>query len=114
MRPLTSSMLVGLAVAGAVIGGVEGAGAATSRWPLYAGRPAIPSAAIVVALSSDVRIEQAKGRVRAGKLPEAGNEKKSAASAGADANRPITCDPSNATSQGCYTATQQYRPAGAK
>jgi hypothetical protein len=110
MRSLALSTLVGLALAGAGIAEIDMAGASTTR-SLYVAGPAAPSGVVVLALSSDVRIDQAKGRIPAGKLPELGNPKKNgSSSAAAEGNRPLTCDSSNATSQGCYTATQQARP----
>ena len=65
--------------------------------------------------ASDVDIEQAHGRVPAkGKsdpvavkpTPEA-----AAGGAGTSQNGPATCNSQNSSSEACYTATQQARPA---
>ena len=109
MRPLTLRMLAAFALVGAMTVGADLAGAETTRQSVYAGGAGVFAPGVFVLALSDVRIDQAKGRVRAGKLPEMGNQKKSG-NANADANRPITCDASNATTPGCYTATQQTRP----
>jgi hypothetical protein len=64
--------------------------------------------------ASDVYIQQSHGRVGAGpktqsKLtPELTGVGAPAATAGPTA--PVTCNAQNASSQACYTATQQARP----
>lgn len=70
------------------------------------------SAAAADSASSDVYIQQARGRVMPGanvqkRAPEVTNSpiQNSAAS-----TAPATCNAQNASSQACYTATQQARP----
>ena len=70
-------------------------------------------------LSSEVRVEQAHGRMPAGAktldegkppkgTPEGGDNAGAAAKAGPTA--PVTCNQQNASSPACYSATQQARP----
>jgi hypothetical protein len=106
MRLLILPPIAALGFAGAAIFGGDLASATTTQ-SLDSGRTAAPPA-VILALS-EVRIDQAKGRIY-GKLPEIGNSKTNAGDSVAGNHRPQTCDASNATSQGCATATQQARP----
>ena len=98
--------IAALGFAGALIFGGDLASATTTQSP-DSGRRAAPSE-LILALS-EARIDQANGRIPHGKLPELGNKKDGSDSVAGN-HRPQTCDSSNATSQGCATATQQARP----
>jgi hypothetical protein len=71
------------------------------------------SAAGAESASSDVYIQQAHGRVAPGanvqkRAPEVTNNPIQSPTATSTA--PATCNAQNASSQACYTATQQARP----
>jgi hypothetical protein len=68
-----------------------------------------PSAVAV----SDVYIEQSRGRVAPGSKVQSKPPPEAAGAAipSTGPTAPITCNAQNASSQACYTATQQARPA---
>jgi len=70
-----------------------------------------PSAALA---ASEVYIQQSRGRVMPGAsiLTKPPPESTTAVSPNAPPTAPVTCNAQNASSQACYTATQQSRPAG--
>jgi hypothetical protein len=107
MRLPAAPVIAGLAFVASILVGGDAARAATTQ-ALYGARPATVPSALTLAVS-EVRVEQAKGRLPHGKLPEIGKDKKNGDSAAGN-HRPQTCDSSNAMSQSCATATQQARP----
>ena len=64
--------------------------------------------------ASEVYIQQSRGRVMPGAsiLTKPPPESTTAVSPNAPPTAPVTCNAQNASSQACYTATQQSRPAG--
>jgi hypothetical protein len=71
---------------------------------------AVAQSAVAV---SDVYIEQSRGRVAPGSKIQSKPppEATGAAIPSTGPTAPITCNAQNASSQACYTATQQARPA---
>jgi hypothetical protein len=70
-----------------------------------------PSAALA---ASEVYIQQSRGRVMPGAsiLTKPPPESTTVIAPSAAPTAPATCNAQNASSQACYTATQQSRPAG--
>jgi len=75
------------------------------------------AASSITIATSEVYIRQARGRVTPGAIiqakptPETTSTTTTVAPAAAP-TAPETCNAQNASSQACYTATQQVRPAG--
>jgi hypothetical protein len=71
----------------------------------------------IAVAASEVYIQQARGRVAPGATiqtkptPETTTATTTVAPAAAS-TAPVTCNAQNASSQACYTATQQARPVG--
>jgi hypothetical protein len=63
---------------------------------------------------SEAYIQQSRGRVNPGAsiLTKPPPEAATGASPSATPTAPVTCNAQNASSQACYTATQQSKPAG--
>jgi hypothetical protein len=79
--------------------------------------PAAPSrSASFEVTSSEVYIQQSRGRVAPGTSVHQTKPPPETTTLGAPAaaapTAPVTCNAQNASSQACYTATQQSRPAG--
>jgi hypothetical protein len=70
-----------------------------------------PSTALA---ASEVYIQQSRGRVNPGAsiLTKPPPESTAGVSQSTAPTAPVTCNAQNASSQACYTATQQSRPAG--
>ena len=70
-----------------------------------------PSTALA---ASEVYIQQSRGRVMPGAsiLTKPPPESTTVTAPNATPAAPVTCNAQNASSQACYTATQQSRPAG--
>jgi hypothetical protein len=81
--------------------------------PVVLSRHAVAQSAPSAIAASDVYIEQSRGRVAPGiKIPgKPTPEGTGAAIPSTGPTAPITCNAQNASSQACYTATQQARPA---
>jgi hypothetical protein len=81
--------------------------------PVVLSRHAVAQSSPSAIAASDVYIEQSRGRV--GPTPKAPSkptpETTGAAIPSTGPTAPITCNAQNASSQACYTATQQARPA---
>jgi hypothetical protein len=77
--------------------------------PLQSSRA--PSTALA---ASEVYIQQSRGHVMPGAsiLTKPPPESTTATTPSAAPTAPVTCNAQNASSQACYTATQQSRPAG--
>jgi hypothetical protein len=85
---------------------------------------ALPDSTLPIAASSttiaasEVYIQQARGRVTPGATiqtkptPETTTSTATSVAPAAAPTAPETCNAQNASSQACYTATQQARPAG--
>jgi hypothetical protein len=73
-----------------------------------------PRAAVTVLAASEVYIQQSRGHVSPGStiLTKPPPETTTAAPPSVTPTAPETCNAQNASSQACYTATQQARPAG--
>ncbi len=91
---------------------VAGIGPAFAQAPSVSHiRPKIMTAAVV----DEVNIQQEKGRITTIKTPlkidsPAKTPSDAMTMAPAGSSSPTTCDPKNASSPSCYTATQQSRP----
>lgn len=73
------------------------------------------SASSITVVVSEVYIQQARGRVAPGANIQTKPPPETTtigAPAAAAPTAPTTCNAQNASSQACYTATQQSRPAG--
>jgi len=73
------------------------------------------SASLMRIAGSEVYIQQSNGRVAAGINVQTKPPPEASAAAAAAATSPTapeTCNAQNASSQACYTATQQARPPG--
>jgi hypothetical protein len=86
---------------------------AMAMLPVVFSEHAVEQSAPSAVAVSDVYIEQSRGRVAPGtkiqsKPPPEAN---GAAIPSTGPTAPITCNAQNASSQACYTATQQARPA---
>jgi hypothetical protein len=86
---------------------------AVAMLPTVSSDKALSQSAQSTDLSSDVYIRQSRGFVGPGAKiqkppPEA---KTNTVTPNTGPTAPITCDAQNASSQACYTATQQARPA---
>jgi len=73
-----------------------------------------PSAPAIRMAGSEVYIQQSRGHVMPGAsiLTKPPPESTTATAPNAAPTAPVTCNAQNASSQACYTATQQSRPAG--
>jgi hypothetical protein len=77
--------------------------------------PQARSASLTRIAGSEVYIQQSSGRVGAGTNVQTKPPPEASAAAAAPAASPTapeTCNAQNASSQACYTATQQARPPG--